>query len=276
MVDFSIDKESCTQCGLCIQDCFPGVIQFGEDQFPELVNEGKCIRCQHCLAICPTGAVSILGREPEDSVALKGNLPEPSELDTLIRGRRSVRFYKDEDVDPQLLRGVLDTTWHAPTGVNAQAVQLTVINSRDVVADLSRRVHADLETALADEETSKSPVGRYLGWALKSYTRNGVDILFRGAPGVLVASAPKDTPCPTQDCIISLTTFDLVAQANGLGTMWDGLLTWAVDGFLPQLRSELDIPDDHQIGYAMLFGTPKVKYARTVQRGPANIAWPKG
>ena len=31
-------------------------------------------------------------------------------------------------------------------------------------------------------------------------------------------------------------------------------------------------PDDHLIGYVMAFGRPAVRYARTVQHGPALIS----
>ncbi|MGQ9812544.1 MAG: hypothetical protein ACUVQ2_03945 [Dissulfurimicrobium sp.] len=38
------------------------------------------MQCQHCLAICPTAAISILGEDPDMSTPLKGNMPDPSSL----------------------------------------------------------------------------------------------------------------------------------------------------------------------------------------------------
>jgi ferredoxin len=37
-----------------------------------------CIRCQHCLAVCPTGAASIFGVNPDTSLPLPESLPAPS------------------------------------------------------------------------------------------------------------------------------------------------------------------------------------------------------
>ena len=37
------------------------------------------------------------------------------------------------------------------------------------------------------------------------------------------------------------------------------------------MRQLLGIPEDHLIGYVMVFGKPAVHYARTVQHGPALI-----
>ena len=94
--------------------------------------------------------------------------------------------------------------------------------------------------------------------------------MFRGAPHLLVASAPKDSPCPLQDTHIALTTFQLMAHARGVGTVWDGMFMMALN-VCPDLTDRLGIPDDHLVGYAIAFGEPEVEYHRTVQRGPALV-----
>lgn len=71
--------------------------------------------------------------------------------------------------------------------------------------------------------------------------------------------------------MIALTTFELYAQACGIGTLWNGIATWAIEEMLPEMRQRLGIPDDHAFGYAMLFGKPAVRYARTVQHHPPEI-----
>ena len=84
MLNFKIDTEKCTKCGLCASEC-PTLIIDGKNGFPE-IKEGKdknCIKCQHCLAICPTGALSILGKNPENSLEVNGEIPSPTEMDRL-------------------------------------------------------------------------------------------------------------------------------------------------------------------------------------------------
>lgn len=39
----------------------------------------------------------------------------------------------------------------------------------------------------------------------------------------------------------------------------------------PEIRATLRIPDDHAIGYALLFGHPAVQYHRPVKRGAARV-----
>ena len=93
-----------------------------------------------------------------------------------------------------------------------------------------------------------------------------------GAGVVQNTSVPKHVPSPLPDCLIALSYFELFAQANGVGTVWDGLAKWAINDLLPETRQRLGIPDDHLIGYCMVFGKPAVRYSRTVQHGPALIS----
>jgi len=52
-----VDKGKCTQCGVCWDSYCPVPIK-GDDGFP-VIDEGNCQGCGFCVAICPTGALSI-------------------------------------------------------------------------------------------------------------------------------------------------------------------------------------------------------------------------
>lgn len=268
MIQFRIDEESCIQCGECADDCPTGVISL--DEYPQITDEDGCLQCQHCLAVCPTGAVSILGCEPDDSVVLEGNMPDPAKLETLIKGRRSVRRYSDKDIEPELIDALLDIAWHAPTGINAQSVLFTVVKERRVMENLRREVMEQLTQLKDAGKLPEGLAGQYLGGAVKAWQETGSDIIFRNAPHLLITSAPKDAPCPVQDTHIALTTFQLMAHARGVGTVWDGMVMMAL-AVLPGLSARLGIPENHTIGYAMVFGQPAVEYHRTVQRGAASV-----
>jgi len=268
MIQFRLDEERCIQCGECADDCPTGVISL--DDYPQITDEDGCLQCQHCLAVCPTGAVSILGRDPDASVPLQGNMPDPAKLETLIKGRRSVRRYSDEEIDPKLIDELLDIAWHAPTGVNNQGVLFTVVKERRVMNELRQEVMTQLAQLKEAGKLPEGFAGQYLGGAVKAWQEEGNDIIFRGAPHLLITSAPKDAPCPVQDSHIALTTFQLMAHARGLGTVWDGMVMMAL-AVLPGLAARLGIPDNHTVGYAMVFGQPAVEYHRTVQRGTAGV-----
>jgi Fe-S-cluster-containing hydrogenase component 2 len=262
MVSFKVNEEKCIKCGLCAKDCIVGVIKM--DEYPKITDEAKCMKCQHCFAVCPTGAISILGLDPEKATPLKDNLPDPKKVETLIKGRRSVRQYKAENLDKETIDSLVKTAWHAPTGTNAEQVNITVINDIEVTNKLRDEVYKRLDEL---KESGKAPECfemQYLGWASKMHKEKGIDVIFRGAPHIIIAAAPKKIASPDADCHIYLSSFELLAQAHGIGTLWNGMLKWTFELILPDLKKRLGIPEDHKIGYTMIFGKPAVKYARTV------------
>jgi nitroreductase/NAD-dependent dihydropyrimidine dehydrogenase PreA subunit len=270
MLHFTIDQNVCTQCGLCVEDCPAQIISMA-DSFPSIApdKEDSCYKCMHCLAICPGGAVSILGRSPEDSLSLCSHLPSPQQMETLIKGRRSVRRYAEDDLAPELLSRLLEVAWHAPTGVNSRQVCFTVVDRREKMARLRDEVMEGLSNLV---RLNALPQGmEFFANFVQTWEESGIDIIFRNAPHLLVVSAPKQVPTPQQDCLIALTYFELFAQANGVGTVWSGLVHWVLDSLLPEIRTRLGVPDDHHIGYSMVFGRPAIQYTRTVQHGPAII-----
>jgi nitroreductase/Pyruvate/2-oxoacid:ferredoxin oxidoreductase delta subunit len=269
-LDFTVDTAACTRCGECVADC-PARIIAMEEGVPAIAPDkmAACYRCQHCLAICPSGAVSILGFKPTGSRPLAGAYPDPDKLETLIKGRRSVRRYKSENLEPELLQRLLEVAWNAPTGMNARDVLFTVVDDRIKLARLRDKVMAGLGRLVREE---RLPEGlEFFADFVRLWEEKQVDILFRGAPHLLVASAPSQGASPVPDCLIALTYFELFAQSLGVGTVWNGLTKWAINNVLPETRQRLGIPDDHAIGYVMSFGKPDLHYYRTVQHGPAKI-----
>jgi nitroreductase/NAD-dependent dihydropyrimidine dehydrogenase PreA subunit len=271
MLSFTIDRLKCTGCGQCVLDCPVQIIDMDSScPFIAVEKESSCLECQHCLAVCPTGAVSILGKNPEGSISLAGNLPTPENVETLIKGRRSVRQYRNENMQPELIQRLLDASCHAPTGVNSRKVLFTIIDDREIMARLRQETMDGLGRLLRE---GKLPPGRaYFNDCVRAWEEEGIDTIYRWAPHLIVTSAPRDCPTPEADCLIALAYFELIAQSHGVGTVWNGLARWTITELLPDLRGKLSIPENHQIGYVMAFGMPAVQYHRTVQREPAQVA----
>lgn len=270
MLKFEVRQEICTRCGLCAKDCPVNIIDL-KTGYPriEADKERTCIRCQHCLAICPTAALSILGKRPEQSQPVEGHLPDPGQMEILIKGRRSIRQYRDENLDPALIKRLLDVAWQAPTGVNLRQVQFAVIDDRQNLAEFRDEAYKGLEE-LVDSGRLPEDKAFFAGF-VRAWKEKQVDVLFRGAPHLLVASAPKEGPSPLPDCVIALSYFELFAQSLEIGTVWNGLVRWTINDLVPVLRTRLNIPQDHLVGYAMSFGKPAVRYPRTIDKGSAKV-----
>ena len=59
------------------------------------------------------------------------------ELDVCIKGRRSVRAYKDEPVSKEQIEAVLEAGIWAPTGMNRQPWKFIVIQNKQLIKYLS-------------------------------------------------------------------------------------------------------------------------------------------
>ena len=270
MIDFVVDGEKCTRCGECVKDCPVGIIVLEKDAPTLNVEKADlCLKCQHCLAICPEAAVSVLGKDPADSRQLAGNLPSAEQVETLVRGRRSVRRFAPEPVAGDMIRRLLQTAAHAPTGRNNLGVLFTVVEDQTTMRQLREATLAGVRQAVAEERLPKGM--EFFGGVVKAWDR-GIDVIFRDAPHLLVVSGLKTAPTPQADGYIALTTFELMASSLGLGTLWDGFARWALVDVAPEVGARLGIPESHQLVYTMLFGHPAVHYHRTVQRDEtANI-----
>jgi len=267
MLQFSVDDNLCTRCGLCKRDCLSGIIQQGGDRLPAIAEEyeGRCMRCQHCLAICPTGAISILGKSPADSRPITpDSFPSFDQLAHLVRGRRSVRQYQQENVDPALLARLLAALAHAPTGGNACALTFTVIDDLAVMKEFQGRMITAIRASATNDGLPERyrPMFDFPDAKLKAR-------IFRGAPHAIMISAPPTVPTPAEDTALAIANFELLARSAGLGSVWWGFLRFFADG-IPEIRTLLGIPEDHVFA-AALFGYPAVRYARTVQKDDAAV-----
>lgn len=270
MIDFKVNQQKCIKCGKCVLDCLMSIITM-DKSYPSIEsrNESSCIKCQHCMAICPTGALSILGKNPEDSLSLAGNLPDPEKLEVLLKGRRSVRHFNDENLEPELMHRLLEVAGHAPTGVNARQVHFTVVSDRAVMAELRKEMY---ETLVQLKQKGVLKGGDHFKKYLQRWEDTGNDTILRGAPHLIVASAPQDCPCPEADCLIALSYFEIFAQSLGVGAVWNGLFTLTLKEILPEFRAKLGIPEHHLIGYVIAFGKPAVTYSRTVQHPASSVS----
>jgi len=269
MYQFSVDESLCTHCGLCAVDCPACIIDQEGDGLPSISpdKEELCYKCQHCLAVCPTGAISILGKNPADSRPLSSaSFPSFEQMDHFIRSRRSIRHYQDKNVDPSLISNLLKTLAYAPTGVNMQELTFNVIDDKDVMSRFRDTLFATLAEATAKDSFPEQFA------RLKEIAELPRDVasrlIFRGAPHALIVSGPPEALCVDADVVLSVAYFDLLAQSTGLGTLWWGYLKFILTA-VPELKSVLGIPEDH-VFYGALFGLPAIKYARTTQKD--NVA----
>jgi len=260
--NFIVDTNKCIHCGLCEKDCIAKIIKLNSDKIPQIpaADENYCIKCQHCLAVCPAGAISILGKNPQNSLPAN-NLPESDKLLNLIQSRRSIRQYKCENLNSETLMKLKNMLKYTPTGCNSHSLHFSIIEDVEIMNRFRNRTNNKIKKMFLSTGNNRitKKFAKY-----KNAFINGEDIIFRNAPHMIVVNAPVNSPCPNEDGIIALSYFELYAQSLGVGTLWCGFAQFCLKLF-PDLCEFLEIPDNYKPVYVMLFGPTDVKYARTTQ-----------
>ncbi len=269
-----IDENRCKKDGLCIQDCPMNIIYFQNgDGYPVIApaDENMCSRCGHCVVVCPHGAL-VHAKVPMDScppVRKVLNINE-EQAAQFLRSRRSIRLYKEQQVETEKITKLIEIARYAPSGGNSQSVEWLVIKDKSAIGRIAGMTANWIRQALK-ENPQLAVATAYLPAIVRAWDK-GIDSILRNAPVVVVASAPGRTTNGMVDLNLALSYLELYAPLLGLGTCWAGLLQRALLSS-PSLKRQVGIPEDHPYHYPMMLGYPKVKYYRLPARKPPKITF---
>jgi len=159
-----------------------------------------------------------------------------------IKWRRSVRSYLDKPVEKEKIDKILEAGIWAPSAMNGQPWKFTVITDKHKIRELSDKAKKNL-----------GALG--LGMRAAEMIKVKEDIIFYGAPLLILISADKDSKWQKIDCALAAENMFLAAYSMSLGSCYIGFAC-----SLNSDRSVLDglgIPSDHEIVAPLVFGYPK-------------------
>lgn len=267
----TIDLEKCNKDGICAAECPMKIIQMA-DKVPAAVNGAAelCIRCGHCVAVCPTAALSLDTLSPEQCLPVnKDMLLNGEQAEHFLRYRRSIRNYKEKPVDKETLSELIRIASHAPTGHNSQPVFWQVIYEREDVKRLSGMVIDWMKFMIKEQPKIAAMLHLDLvvaGWEF------GIDTVSRNAPHLILANGQKANIMAKPACIISMTYLELAIPALGLGGCWNGFFNAAAMTW-PPLKEALGLDDGMENIAAMMVGHAKYKYHRMPPRNEPKVTW---
>lgn len=265
-----IDTEKCTGCAKCVKDCFPRNILI-EGAKAKTVNE-NCMRCGHCVAVCPQNAVEITEYDMADVTELHAPTFSADELLSLIKGRRSVRQYKDLPVEKELIEQIIEAGRYTATGGNRQGLSFIVIDKkmeafRTLIMDNLSEKSSALIAADKTPPQMKYAAGRWLSF-VNEHKENPKekDRFFFGAPVVILIAGDS-----AFDAGLAASNMELVACSNNLGLLYSGaIVTGASDD---KIKETVGIPMEKKILMALVIGYPDVQYKRSAPRKKADVIW---
>ena len=270
----TVDSLLCRHCRRCIHDCLAGILEEQKDGTPKMVNGGaaRCYRCQHCMSVCPAGALSFHGKDPDESDR-PGEIPTPEKMQNLIRQRRSIRSYLEPNVESAVLDRIKATLNYVPTGCNDHKLCFAYSEDRKIT-DRFRTAASVSVIDLIKQDKLPKRIAHFK--KLKAKLEAGRDIFFRTAPHFVAISVAEDAKDWYIDPYIAAAQFELLASTFKIGTCWGGMATDLFSS-VPHLNERLAIPQGYRLGIIMLFGYPEVRYPRLPQPEPyqtVSLQWP--
>ena len=290
-----IDRALCTGCGQCVTVCKDFTLRLCEGKASLAAQPiFGCVGCGHCMAVCSAGAIQVRGRSlvPEDMFSLppREGAADFAGLHALLQRRRSVREFLPDAVAPEQIEAILDAARTAPTGVPPSDVNVLVLDSREKNRAFARDFCEHLKglrwlTAPWFLTFMRPFWGRanhelfsnFVRPALAAFTASmdaGSNIVTYDAPLLMYfyASAWADPADP----VVAATLAMLAGEALGLGTCMIGsihpLVQWG--GSAARFRRQYGIAHKSREGLVVLFGRPRVQYARGIERRFASVARP--
>ncbi len=175
-----------------------------------------------------------------------------------IKSRRAIRSYEEKAVPEQAIQTLLEAAVYAPTAINIQPWKFVIITNKEELNKLSDIVKPIVLRALPD-------VGDQALTGLKQRLVNPQFSVFYNAPLLVLVAGPKGR-FVSSDCTMASLNMMLAAHSIGLGSCWVGS---GVDaGNVPSVKAELNIPEDHEVFAAVIFGYPKEKPKQPEKRPP--------
>ena len=283
----TINKDKCTDCGVCREVC--AVLRnmgFPSLEAPECRH--MCIRCGHCMAICPQSAISIADLAPATPV---GELPSEQQALDLVRARRSIRVFKQQQIRKQDWEKLIEAVKYTPTGHNTQGIALMIIESADILEEisaigmsllknLSRRINMPvlrhLYKRMMGERTyaTASKLLTFTSCQEEMIERGDDPILFH-APALMLFLTQKSEQLGQVHGDLAAHTAAIYAPTLGIGTCYAGIvmLAFSGPGSQSKIRKVVNLPEEYTVSNALMVGYAKHQYRNIPDRKALNILY---
>lgn len=255
-----VNQDVCIGCGACTKDCLAFNIVLEGDKASV---KSECIECGHCVALCPTGAVSIEGYDMDDVEEYEEETfkVDPSNLLRAIKFRRSIRFFKNEKVKKEDLQMLLQAGRYTATAKNNQSCHFIFVQEER--QELKEKVWGFIDAMGKNVDKILLP---YVAFNRRRIKNPEDDYLFRNAPVILYITS--DWPL---DAGLAAQNIETMANAMGMGVLYNGYLARISDANV-ELKKWLGI-EDKTIKACLLLGYPDRTYRKTAPRKEANVIW---
>ncbi len=193
------------------------------------------------------------------------------DLEMLIKGRRSIRQWKKEEVPDELLRKAVELATWAPNGGNYQGWRFIIVKNKGVIEKMANAVQsaADKIGSWPEAMSWQEDVRRYQKNA--SYFRNApacIGVFISDYQSVMdkvliaresfdpeaknIMGFRRSAPTAIQSAAAAVTTMLLVFHQMGLGAVWLGAPLMAKK----EIETLLNVPANFSLTSLIAVGYP--------------------
>jgi nitroreductase len=152
----------------------------------------------------------------------------------ILRNRRSIRNFKDKEIEPELIEQLKEAALRSPTSRGNNSWRFVFVTNMALLEELSR----------AKESGSGFLKGARLG--------------------VVVSGVEGESDVWVEDCSIASIILQLTGQSLGLGSCWIQIRNRMHDSHLSAedyIKEALDLPENMRVECMIAFGYPDEKKA---------------
>jgi nitroreductase/NAD-dependent dihydropyrimidine dehydrogenase PreA subunit len=283
--EVAIDRALCTNCGVCAKVCFGAPLVMRDGSLCVVPDRMfGCIACGACLAVCPTEAITIAGRDlsAADVIGLpdRGDRTSYDQLVALLRARRSCRRFTSADVSEEDLALILEAASTAPMGVPPSDVGVLVVSGREKV----RALRVDLVEWLVSVRNWLKPtiplmrpfVSKLEYEQMRDFLVPAVDMIRDTDEDWLLYDAPLFLffygcgGADPADPMVAATYAMVAAESLGLGTCMLGFAPFPFR-YSRKVRKRWGLPRKIQAGLCVIVGHPAIRPKRGMRRRFAQV-----
>lgn len=182
-----------------------------------------------------------------------------NEVLKIIKQRRSIRKFNDEQLKDEELQTVLEAAQYAPNA-GSQAWHFTVVQNKDLLQRLNR--------------AAKEGVKQLNFVGLRELANDERFNTFYGAPTLVLVSADTSSIPLDADCAAATQNLLLAAESIGLGSCWIYFVMFAFNSSQgPELLKELKVPEGYKPYCAAVLGYKNANPTHVSPRKPDRITY---
>jgi nitroreductase len=172
---------------------------------------------------------------------------------TMIKERRSVRKFKDEKVDREVMKEIVDIARWAPSWVKYQIARYTLIDNEEIIQKLA---NDGVKGFVYNMDTLKNAKGV----AVLSFVKGK-----SGKSEQYGIESSKNNTWEVFDAGIAGQTFCLAAHAKGIGTCIMGVINE------DSITKIINLPQEETVAALIVYGYPEGEVAPSQRKSAEEI-----